>query len=66
MLSDARHQAVARTTVRALEAHAVICMTEQMVVNFEAGSIHSAAFLVQRSTLGLGRIIDKTTDAVTQ
>ena len=59
-----RVRTVARVGTRAMEAQAVVSMTERMIVEMEPGAVHGIAYLSQRLTIGLGQVIDKTIDEV--
>lgn len=59
-----RARTVARVGARAMEAQAIVSMTERMIVEAEPGAIHGVSYLSQRLTIGLGHVIDKTIDEV--
>lgn len=59
-----RVRTVARIGTRAMEAQAVVSITERMIVEMEPGAVHGIAYLSQRLTIGLGEVIQKTIDEV--
>lgn len=59
-----RVRTVARVGTRAMEAQALVSMTERMIVEMEPGAVHGISYLSQRLTIGLGQVIDKTIDEV--
>jgi len=59
-----RARTVARVGTRAMEAQAVVSMTERMIVEMEPGAVHGVSYLSQRLTIGLGEVIDKTINEV--
>jgi len=64
-LGTQRARTVARVGTRAMEAQAVVSMTERMIVEMEPGAVHGVSYLSQRLTIGLGQVIDKTINEVT-
>ena len=63
-LGTQRARTVARVGTRAMEAQAVVSMTERMIVEMEPGAVHGVSYLSQRLTIGLGQVIDRTIDEV--
>jgi|GEM_PF-3680555 len=60
-----RARSIARVGTRAMEAQAIVTMTERMIVqDMEPGAINAISFLSKKVTMGLGEVIDRTIDEV--
>jgi len=61
-----RSRTVARVGTRAMEAQAVVTMTERMIVqDMEPGAIDAVALISKAVTIGLLQVVNKTVDEVT-
>lgn len=64
-IGTARVRTVTRVGTRAMEAQAIVSMTQRMIVEMEPSAVHGVSHLSQRLTLGLGQVIDRTINEVT-
>jgi len=49
-----RARTIARVVTRAMEAQAIVSMTQRMIVEMEPSAVHGVSYLAQRLTIGLG------------